>query len=512
MSNGPGTAYTVRQFVFDERGARNEDVTGFEDLVTHHPRANADAQMADGEILGVERPATRSHAFIGGAYQEVETARTDEYGTLKQDQVLLIKDFILERDGRRQLDVPSPIAGHVGRVDRANGLVELLDRRGGEVVARVRHLNPIAVAAGDDVAYGDSLGTQNNQGLRLAPGTHIHVHIEMDTRHYQNFRNYVDDLASGRLAVEAAHRAGVTAQPVIDDATFRLGESGEPVATVQRALVADGYRAAGDRPIAIDGVYRPDMQGALLAFQQDHRIPRTGDIDPATVQLALRVNLDRPLGPLRPAPDPDLANAVPQVLRDVRQGLDPAYTVRPWQPLPDAGHPVDPARTQRAPVHHAHPGHAPARLPERAPDPAHPGHPDHALLLRIRAGVRGLDRAVGKDWDTASERLGASLLAKAKECGFSGRDEIALVLNDATATLPAGALVHMERRGPYASADPAANWTHVRTADAVATPCEDSYRKAEALAGMQAATSPQGHRAIESTAVAAAHQQPHAMG
>ena len=68
-----------------------------------------------------------------------------------------------------------------------------------------------------------------------------HVHIEMDTRHFQEMRNYVNDLVSGRLPVQASLREGVQPLPVVDDGVARLGESGERVRQVQQALIADGY-------------------------------------------------------------------------------------------------------------------------------------------------------------------------------------------------------------------------------------------------------------------------------
>src|SRR3546814_13378833 len=80
--------------------------------------------------------------------QETETPRTDEYHSLKPDQVLLIKDFILEDVPAagvrtRVVDVPAPVAGYVSRRDDRNGVVEIADNPGGNVVARIRHLGPI---------------------------------------------------------------------------------------------------------------------------------------------------------------------------------------------------------------------------------------------------------------------------------------------------------------------------------------------------------------------------------
>lgn len=292
MSNQPSRAYIVKQYFYDNdnKGARNEDVHVFSDLTTHHPKANFRARMVDGVLRDVEVPEKRSHAFLGGNFQEVETLRTDEYRALKKDQVLLIKDLILEDEPApghartRVVDVPAPIAGYVSRRDDRNGLVEITDSPNGDVIARVRHLQPISVSVGDKVAYGQTLGIQNEKGLK--PGTGKHVHVEIDTRYYRQFENYIADLASGRLPVETGHRKDIQPLPVIDDGVIRLGESNDRIRDLQRVMSREGYRAAGGGPLDQDGVYRPGMQGALLDFQRHHGLPQTGDIDPATLYLA----------------------------------------------------------------------------------------------------------------------------------------------------------------------------------------------------------------------------------
>ena len=90
-------------------------VHDFDALITHHPKANRNAELIDGRTEKVERPVRRAHAWIAGDFQEVEMRRTDEYGVLKPDQVLLIKDFILEdvipgRVSTRAVDVPAPFS------------------------------------------------------------------------------------------------------------------------------------------------------------------------------------------------------------------------------------------------------------------------------------------------------------------------------------------------------------------------------------------------------------------
>lgn len=289
--------YQVRQLGEpDPRGAQwNVPVTDLDSLTTHHPGENRSARLEDGLPVQAENPLRRSYGVVGGEFQELLVAANDRaYRGLAADQVLLIKDFILDdptaADSRR-VDVPAPAAGVVGRVDARNGVVDILDPADRALIVRMRHLGPIAVEVGDHVAYGQALGTQNNIGLPRTAGKHVHV--EMDTRHYRQFDHYVRDLVEGRLAVDAAHRAGVEPRPVLDDGVVRVGESGERVSMVQGALVAGGYRAVGDTPIAVDGAYRLSMQGAVLAFQQANGLAPSGDIDPPTWRAALDIVVGR---------------------------------------------------------------------------------------------------------------------------------------------------------------------------------------------------------------------------
>ncbi len=301
-------SYRVTQYALPdrERPPRNIGVTDLESLVTHHPLANRNGRLVDGLPAEVENEEARSYAVVGGELQEVKVLRTDrKYRSLAPDQVLLIKDFILDdpsaADSRR-VDVPALVAGIVGRVDPANGVVDLLDPETRALVVRIRHLAPIAVVAGEQVAYGQSLGTQNNKGL--SPSAGKHVHVEMDTRYYRQLDNYLRDLAEGRLPVQAERRAGVEPRRVVDDGVLRVGESGERIALVQRALVAGGYRAAGGGALDTDGVYRLSMQGAVLAFQEDRGLPPTADIDPPVWRAALDLALGKPLLP-PPVFEPD---------------------------------------------------------------------------------------------------------------------------------------------------------------------------------------------------------------
>lgn len=361
----------------------NEMVTDFDSLVTHHPRANQYAQMVDGRIIDGE--LGRLHAIFGGEIEEIEMARPGRSQGLGPDQVLLKKDFILEDPDHpagsasaRAVDVPSPVAGYIGRVNERQGLVDVYDRQGGDVIARIRHMHPIAVSEGQTVAYGESLGTQGRQQTGA-----VHVHMEVDTRYYQAYENYIGDLVSGRLPVQSEHRENVNPRPIVEDGKVRLGEFDARVLDLQRTLDIEGYRAQGGGTLPQDGVYRASMQGAVLDFQRAHGVPQTGDIDLQTSRFAPRE------GGLAPPP------------------FDPALRGR--ESLPLDVHPPGP----RAPGHPSHPDHRPA-LPESLPPPVNGrrtgagGTGSEDLDRLYDALLSGDERAIS----TACEDIRASLITQ----------------------------------------------------------------------------------------------------
>lgn len=268
---------------------RNEPVAGFDSLVLHHPGDNRAARMVEGRVI--EGKDGRAFAYIDTRLQEIEYPRKkggafNSYD-LQSDQVLIKRDFILSdprygsmsREGR-MVDVPAPVEGIIGARRDREGLVDIHDQADGKVIARFRHLADIQVRIGDKVSYGMTVGRQSNVNTDK-----VHVHMEMDSHYYPQFRNYVDDLASGRLPLQAEHRQGVTARPVIGDGIFRLGQSSEQIRQLQAVMHGEAYRNADGSPLDRDGVYRIGMQGALLDFQHAHGIAQSGDVDPATLRF-----------------------------------------------------------------------------------------------------------------------------------------------------------------------------------------------------------------------------------
>ncbi len=419
--------YRLQQLHSPARG--NQPVADLEGLVTHHPGANSRAQVVDGVPTNVENARTRSYGVIGGEIQELETRRTDggAASALRENQVLLTKDFMLE-DSRivpgganvRAVDVPAPVAGYVARVDANRlGAVDIYDHQGGELVARILHMDPIRVSVGDTVEYGQALGTQSNRGL---PQAGKHVHMEVDTRYYQQLENYLQDLGSGRLSLDGNRRThGIEPRPVVDDGTIRIGESSDVVRQAQRALNQNGFHGADGQPLQEDGVYRLSMQPAVINYQQAHGLPQTGDLDPATLQQV--------------AP-----RAFPPELDSTQHNALPSYLN-----LHGAATSIN--------------------------DPLH---------RQAEDAVRRLEQGLGRDYDGNSACLAASAACLAKENGLSRIDHVALSRD--TGSVRQGENLFVVQG---ALDDPAQLRAHMRTDDALAKPAEQSLAQLQALGDTQ---------------------------
>lgn len=441
--------YRVTQLYSWKMGNRPvEDLGG---LVGHHPGENAKARVVGGIVIDAEKPHSRSHGVLAGEIEELETRQTDvRASAIGPDQVLLIKDFILEDSrippfgkGARDVDVPAPFAGYVGRVIPGQGLVDILDQKDGQLLARVRHLKPIAVAVGDSIEYGQALGTQAAEGL--GKSGRKHVHMEVDTGHYQQYAHYLDDLVSGRLRIDPAHRdTGIEAQPVIDDGVIRVGESSELVRIVQQRLNDAGFRGAGGERLAEDGTYRLSMQKAVINYQNVQGLPESGDLDAATLQHIV------------PAIFPPTVNA------------DPGPALPPY-------------------------------IEHRAQTPATPKQDGRSdpLFAHAQQAMRQLETHLGRPYDACSERMAASVACLARDNGLTRIDHI--VLSRATDTAAAGRDVIIVQGELN---DPAHLRAQMRTTDALA-------RSTEASLARLADADPTAQQAIATQAQPPSQQDPH---
>jgi len=139
-----------------------------------------------------------------------------------------------------------------------------------------------------------------------------------------------------------------------NDEALRSGATGERVRTLQAALSQLGY-AVGP----VDGVFGPATRRAVLAFQDEHELPVTGAVDPAT-QAALDAAL-------APVPEPSPAEQPPAEQPSVEQPVEaqPSETQAP-ESVETAPPPVEAHEIERTPDGDALP---PASDTAGAPEP-----------------------------------------------------------------------------------------------------------------------------------------------
>lgn len=275
----------------------------------------------------------------------------------------------------------------------------------------------------------------------LYTGVGIHRYVGGDRADYEEARRTVngtdraDVIADYARAwegqvhdiVDRVGRDGIVHRPLPGgpmgaDGELRPGANGIEVQYAQAALDRLGFRDDDGDRLVPDGDLGNRTQQAVRAFQQSRGLDASGTLDQATIEaLGLRQFLR--------APEPQSETRQP--------GLDPAHT-----------------------------------------EPLDARHSESRLLQRMQQGVTALDREVGKGWDQSSERLCASLFARATEQSFGPGDELSFAFNKPTPSMAGGQIVHVFRHGGGASVDPAANRIAVDVADALATPANESYERA----------------------------------
>jgi hypothetical protein len=111
----------------------------------------------------------------------------------------------------------------------------------------------------------------------------------------------------------------------------------------------------------------------------------------------------------------------------------------------------------------------------RDDDPAQPGHRGHALFRQIDDGVAAIDRSMGREPDERSRNMSYALYAEVRAQGWS--DIGGVVLSQKAPKAEAGEYVFAHRGPPERSDD----WVTLKTADAVATPRDQSLERVQQL-------------------------------
>lgn len=280
--------------IVESVGSRVEAVHSYEDLEIHHPSQRG-------------REPGRVYATVDGHREEVLGRR----GTTVRDQdghVYVSKDFVLQdsQSNSSRVPVPAPVAGVVGRIDRANGLVSIYDRPGGEMIAQIRHmdLRQSTLQAGDPVQYGQPLGLQGGFGGGNPHRYGTHVHIDFNEQHLDQFRKYINDMDTGvlRPGQAVAARQSAPQSSGRSEGLLRQGDDGSQVRELQRALSNLGYRDAAGRDLVADGDFGARTGQALREFQRDHGLKDDGVAGPATQRALEAAVRERSAAPAATAP------------------------------------------------------------------------------------------------------------------------------------------------------------------------------------------------------------------
>lgn len=259
-----------RYRIVESVGSRVERVRDYDDLEIHHPSHRG-------------REPGRTYADVNGNREEVLRERS------RSGQHLVSKDFVLQdadRPGGR-VRVPAPVEGVIGRIDVANGRVDIYDRDGGELLTRIRHmdLRGSALEVGDRVRYGQLLGWQSGFGGGRPDRYGVHVHMDFNAAHLDRFDRYLRDMDQGVLRPDGLPK-GVerrASEPIMprrprSNAVLEEGSEGEQVEQLQRALARLGYHDASGRALAADGDFGKRTREAVEAFQRERGLDVDGRV------------------------------------------------------------------------------------------------------------------------------------------------------------------------------------------------------------------------------------------
>lgn len=281
-----------RYRIVESVGSRQDPVTNWDQIEHHHP---SDRLHEDGRV----------YANVDGHPEEVANNYNGTAVYTPGGQLMVSKDMILLNadNGGGNVPVPSPANGFIGEVDRRNGFVTILDRPGGEVMFRLRHMDVgDDIRPGTQVEYGQPLGIQGGYGGGNPNRFGTHLHIDANVRYLDQADRYVRDMANGTITTDQRPENTtnlVNAVPPIEqisgrfpapptqalaDGRIELNESGPDVALLQERLRAAGARDSEGREVVQDGDFGERTKQAVEGYQRTQGLPVTGIADRETLE------------------------------------------------------------------------------------------------------------------------------------------------------------------------------------------------------------------------------------
>ncbi len=273
--------------IYESVGNNSQLVTNYRDLENHHPSRQLQERG-------------RVYARVGGESEEILGNYQGTAVLTPGGNYMVSKDMVLTAPGlaNNQVTIPSPAAGVIGRIDRADGVITINDPTTGDTMFQIRHANIDAnLQPGQRVEYGQPLGRQdgyNNGNPNAFPD---HVHFDVNTRYIAQADKWIRDMHSGALTTDtrpAQAQNTVTdrpsfvpisgnfprpADPPLADGKLSPGEQGPEVERLQRALNAANVRDAAGQPLNPDQDYGRRTREAVENYQRQHNQPVTGVAD-----------------------------------------------------------------------------------------------------------------------------------------------------------------------------------------------------------------------------------------
>jgi len=170
---------------------RIETVHGYDDVSNHHPSQNFHEHNRHYDYVDGKREEIWS---VGGQVQHSREGHT-----------FVSKDLILvnSQNNSGNVTVPAPVAGYI-EIEQGLGRVKIFDRPNGEMIAQVQHmdLSHFTLRNGDFINYGQPMGVQSGKGPNGLHQYPTHTHIDFNTNHLDQFKQYIRDIDSGVITTD----------------------------------------------------------------------------------------------------------------------------------------------------------------------------------------------------------------------------------------------------------------------------------------------------------------------
>jgi hypothetical protein len=175
----PDKKYTMIESV----GSSYQVIHSYVDIEKHHPTWK-------------ETP-NRHYQNVDGKREEVAISPTNGEAMVSKDIIFKVYGV----SGSSHVNVPSPFTGYA-KLDERSGTVDVYDQPDGKgnLIGRVRHMDPILVKNNQHIEYGEPLGIQGGKNPSKPFGPHAHIDVSLS--HLDEFKQFIKDVDAGVITTE----------------------------------------------------------------------------------------------------------------------------------------------------------------------------------------------------------------------------------------------------------------------------------------------------------------------